>query len=782
MVDLPDDHTAVALPLAGLRVVEWTSGIAAAYTGRILTDCGAMLTKLVGPPRPAGEDLLDGIPAAAARSYLDLGKQLVRLPDEPATEAELAPLLADADIILTDAGEPGRPALSVDRLRELAPTAILTSVTPFGLSGPYRDYRDADELIMAHLGGSAYGTPIGVKDLAAEPPLRSGGIDLSVYAGVLAATATLGCALRTDRRAGHLIDVAIFEAAAALSRLNLASVSYAGISPTRSAKAVVARAPAGFMPCADGAVTIHCSDDHQWRRLVRVMGDPEWAAAELFATADGRGRYADALEAVLAEWFAGYSKAAATELLQSHGLVCFPYLRVEQLREDEQLRARGALRQVSLGGAPLTVPGPAFRLLGMAQPDAAQVAPAPGASSVTGTAARHQASPAVTGTGAPLAGIRVVDLSTVIAGPHCTQLLAQLGAEVLKVESPTHPDLTRTKGPYAAAGRGPEYSGYFHSLNDAKKSVLLDLHTADGQRNLDRLVAEADVLVENFSLGAAAKLKVSYQRFAAVNPAVVQVSLSGLGRTGPDRHYVTYGPQLMARAGWNSLISSSEKDPRAGGGQLIDQLSGAHAACAVITALIQRGRLGAGQLIDLSMLECTLPIMALRMIEAELVRETGSADGVRIEPSIYGAFPSAGEDRWVAIAVSSDGDWQALRQVMGSPEWSDSERFGTEAARRAHRQLLATGIAEWTRTRSADEAFELLQGAGLAAARTSTARDLAEDPHLRARGFYAVRDYPGIGPCTQPDMPFVIDRRRSFNPARAPSIGEHTDSYLPCAP
>ncbi|HEX5407575.1 MAG TPA: CoA transferase [Pseudonocardiaceae bacterium] len=724
-------------PLAGLRVLEHGTGVAVAYAGRLLRDCGAEVLK-VSPAEGVERSLF---------AYLDGGKRPV-LADRPDAEV-LGELLSSCDVLVTSLTAPEWDRLGTTPAALAGEHAVVVDVTTFGLSGPYRDWVGEPELMASHLSGQSYGTPNGVADLDATPPRPSGGLDAELVGGVFAAiTALAGRLLAAQDGRSHVGEVAMVDVLFAFNRLNVAQFTYAGVIPSRSAQGLMLRAPTGFLACADGYVNIHCANDAQWQRLVSVMGDPDWAANDLFATGESRAMFWDALKPLMSTWFAERSKHEVTALLQAQRIVCFPEQTMADLLADEQLLARHWFREIP---GPIPVPGPAFRLPGMTtELTAAEPTDVPAA------LVRGDARPfgpltgrAVPGSG-PLSGIRVIDLSTVIGGPLATQILGQLGADVVKIESRAHPDLTRTSGPYPVGHGGPDASGYYHGLNAAKRSIVLEIGTPRGRALLEGLLANGDVLIENYSGSAAAKLGMSAGDLLARHPHLVYLSQSGLGRTGPHRDYVTYGPQLMARAGWNTVLGATEDDgtPLSGGGQFTDQLSGAHEVLAVIAALVQRERDGHGQYVDVSMLECQVPTVA-----RQLVRRGGTGttpDGV------HGTFRCAGDDRW--LGVSGDEDRLAVL-LPGDGDVLDRLR-------------------EWLRDRTPDEAMVRLQAAGIGAARVSNAEDVASDPHLAARRCFTEHDSVGYGKLRLPDLPLLLDGVRAVNPGFAPDLGEHTGEVL----
>lgn len=328
----------------------------------------------------------------------------------------------------------------------------------------------------------------------------------------------------------------------------------------------------------------------------------------------------------------------------------------------------------------------------------------------------------------PLAGIRVADFTVHNAGPFCTHLLSQLGAEVIKVESAMRPDAFRK--PHPVYGRmGP---ATFDQVASTKLSVRINLKQAEGIALAKRLVAVSDVAAESFRPGVIARLGLGYEALRAVKRDIVMLCVSSSGQSGPDSHFAGYAPLFGAWGGLSDLTGYPDGPP-VEMRHVMDHTVGMNSAVAVMAALMQRRATGEGALIDVAAREVASSLAG----EALLLAAAGAApqrmgnDHPRMAP--HGVYPAAGEDRWLSLAVASDAEWQALAGVLGEPALAADPRFATPEARHANRRELDDAVARWSAGLDANAAASRLQAAGIAAHASWTTPEIAADPHLRAR-------------------------------------------------
>ncbi|HLK09986.1 MAG TPA: CoA transferase [Candidatus Binatia bacterium] len=369
----------------------------------------------------------------------------------------------------------------------------------------------------------------------------------------------------------------------------------------------------------------------------------------------------------------------------------------------------------------------------------------------------------------PLAGVRVLDFTWVVAGPVATRILADLGADVLKIERP------------GAADFGDRRGGLSGSLMRGKRSVVIDLNRPRGLDLVRRLVPHADVVIDNFSARVMPNLGLDHAALAALRPDVISVRMTGFGLTGPARDHVSYGPTLQALAGYTLLMAEPGHAPAGFGYSYSDLAAGNLAALAVLAALWQRRRTGRGQCVDLSQLEVVASLVGPEL----LARAAGGASAPTGNASQegpaapHGVYPCAGDDRWLAITVFDDAEWRRFAAALGNPPWTRDPRFATCADRVAHAAEIDRHVAAWTRTQDADAAMALLQHAGVAAGRVADARDLcARDPQLAARGHFVDVPTPEGGSVRLDGPPFLLSDTPAAVAGPGPLLGEHTDQVL----
>ncbi len=382
-------------------------------------------------------------------------------------------------------------------------------------------------------------------------------------------------------------------------------------------------------------------------------------------------------------------------------------------------------------------------------------------------------------TSPPLAGIRVADFTWVWAGPFCTLQLAHLGAEVIRVESANRICVTRLLPPWPDGQPGINRSGYFNQYNQGKLSVALDFNRPEALAVAKDLVAHSDVVCDNFAAGVMDRLGLGYEQLRRVKPDIIMISMSGYGATGPEREFVSYGPAQVPLSGMSSLTGYAGWPPMHVGVSYGDPTAGLHGAVAVLAALLHRARTGEGQFIDLSQLETTVAVLGEGILEQVFTGQPPPRCGNR-DPQMapHGVFPCAGEQRWVALAARDDDDWRRLAAAMGMPELAADPRFASLAARKANETALEALIAEWTRTKRAEDVVALLQRAGVPAFVSMANRDLAEDAHLNQNGFFVRLEHPEVGTKLHVGVPWRMSDTPCTVQRPAPCLGQHTEEVL----
>ena len=403
----------------------------------------------------------------------------------------------------------------------------------------------------------------------------------------------------------------------------------------------------------------------------------------------------------------------------------------------------------------------------------------------------------------PLSGIRVADFSWFGAGPIAGQVFANLGAEVIRIESETRMDGLRLGQPVPPGKEGPNVSGYYNNFNAGKLSLTLDLSRPRARDVALDLLRTCDVMIENYTPRVVEKWGLTYGDVVKVKPDIVYANMPMQGTWGPHRDFLGFGAVLAPVTGFTYLTGWPDRTPVGLGTNYPDYVvNPGHCVVAVLAALRYRARTGRGQQIELAQVESTVSALGPFLIDAAANGRVPERHGNRVASAApHGAFPcrprpqqgnlparpaaaSGGaapveEDRWLAIAVATDEQWEGLKDIMGRPAWAEEERFRTLLGRKANEDELEEGVAVWTRTMVAEEAMRLLQAKGVPAGVVQTAEDMLDhDENIRARGYYVYLDHAEAGRTAYDGPQF----RLSESPARlrgpAPLLGEHNDFVL----
>ncbi len=380
----------------------------------------------------------------------------------------------------------------------------------------------------------------------------------------------------------------------------------------------------------------------------------------------------------------------------------------------------------------------------------------------------------------PLEGMRILDLTRAMAGPFCTMMLGDLGADVVKVERPGRGDESRGWGPPFVGkpyGPYPGESAYFISANRNKRSITLNLKKPEGQDIVRRLAAQSDALVENFRTGVLDRLGLGYEQLRRVNPRLVYCSISGYGSTGPYAAHPGYDFIIQAEGGFMGITGPEEGPPSRSGVPIIDITAGMFSATAILAALRTRDATGEGQHIDLSLLETQVALLT-NVASNTLVggmehRRLGNA-----HPNIapYEAFPA--RDRWFALAAGNERQWAILCQVLGRPDLKEDPRFADNNARVANRPALREVLDEEFRVRDASDWLAELRQAGLPCGPINTIPEVFDHPQAEARSLTLEVDHPTAGMVRFPGFPYKFSSTPAQVRLPPPLLGQHTEEVL----
>ena len=794
-------------PLDGVRVLELAEGVAGPYAGRLLAECGADVVKVEPPAgdrsRAFGPFPEDRPHPERSGLFLHLNRNKRSVVLDAARDAEtILRLAADVDILIEDF-PPGSAAAwqwGWEALAAVNPRLVMVSVTPFGQTGPYRDYRGS-ELTLQAIGG-----PLVTNGHAEREPLKLGGHYAHYHAGIAAALAALLALFRAESTsAGDWIDLAVYECQAGCRDrrvIQLTIAAYTGLSGGRLAH-VQRSLGIGVRRCADGYVNIMGAGVARLPRLLTMIGETQ-AAEEIDPLAIEPQRR-EALETAYQRWLAVRPKREVVQLAQQHGLLAGAFNTIADVLGDPHYRDRGVWDEVDhpLAGR-LTYPGRPFTFSAAerATPTRAPLLDEHGDDIRREAAAAPARKPArprePAGSPLPLQGVRVAEITVVWAGPHVTQLLGEWGADIVRIEpanrvQPFTRGMERVPTPeqvreLLARGAPVGYpdndpgadpwnrSAAFNSHARNKRSMTCDIMTPEGRAAVLRLAEHCDVLVENNVPETIDKAGLDWPRLAERNPRLVMLRMPAFALDGPYRNFRAFGLHVEAMVGHTLLRGYPDASPEVLSESLAsDGISGIQGALAVMMALRQRRRTGKGQLIELPLTEGFLPVLGEFVMDATMNGRAAEGLG-NAHPwhAPHNVYRCRGDDDWIAIDVGTDEEFAALCQELGIDALARDGRFATAARRRDNLTALDERIAAATAERDGEQLFHALQAAGVCAAPTHNAVQALADAQLNARGFFEelptgdegkTHRYPGL----------MFRMARTPNRLRMPpaKLGEH---------
>jgi crotonobetainyl-CoA:carnitine CoA-transferase CaiB-like acyl-CoA transferase len=753
--------------LAGQRVIELAGDPAVAYCAKLLGEFGAEIVKV----EPLGSDRVrnfgprDDGGDSALFIYTNTGKTSLCVEAGDAGKQALDCLLASADIVLgsESAAELAQRGLTHDGLVERG--LIYISIRPYGLAGSSGG-RAGTELDVFHAGGEGALLPGGLSyELFPDRPPVKAGRHLSEYdAGNIGAFLALALSIRRiETGQGGFADVSKQDVEVSLGRATIDRQLNQGIRVNRADRGYDY---GGIFPCKEGFITVRPTQDAFWVALANGIGRPDLADDPRFASRLGRETNAADLDKIIRDWCSTRLAKEVHDQLAPHGTPIGYYADAPALLASEHAWTRGDLAMIEGIERELVVPRPGYTFGGRPLP-----APTPWparprtdrsakARFVRAAAAPATATPSDATT--PLAGLRVLDLTWVAAGPYTTELLSMLGAEVAKVESSLQPDLFRQMADDPDAGL--DRSSRFNAVNLNKRSVGINFKTAEGKAVLRSLAERADLIVSNYRPGVLERLGVTYDDLRTVNPNVVVVCISSAGRGGTDPGYAGYASIFNSIGGLGHL-TGYEDGPAVEVRDSVDLRTGTVAAVGALAALLASRRGGGGTAVDVSAQQAITGLVGDSVVEYQLTGQIPIRQGNALyDLWPYGVYPCIGDDEWVAVATRDAQDRATLGAVLGI-------EFGTD------RGAGDGQIAQWTAARTADQVVALLAASGVPCSKVLGGQDLLDDPHVRERGLVLEIDHPLLGKQVAIGAPWRIDDRVTAVRA-APALGEHTAGVL----
>jgi crotonobetainyl-CoA:carnitine CoA-transferase CaiB-like acyl-CoA transferase len=757
--------------LHGVRVLDAASGIAASYCTKLLSDADADVTKLepaAGDPLrrfSASHTVPDAAPDGALFRYLNTSKRSVmgKLGD-PAVEA----LLAGADL-LVEGGLTDDATLADLRVR--FPSLNILSITAFGRSGPWSKRPASDLTLQAACGSVA---SRGDDD---REPVKAGGQVGQWVAGAFASVAAMAAIIGGSQGKSRHLDFSIFECMA------IAMQGYASLKASLGGTGW----PIGkrqielpsVEPSADGWVCLTTNSRQQFDDFLVMIERSDLLDDQGLKTKNLRNLRRAEFESLVAEWTTKRSTAEILELAAAFRVPAAEVARPSQVMGTPHLVARNVY--VPNPDGTFLQPRPAIRAQGIG--DRVEHA-APQLGEHTGKVRwnpRNRRADARSPAALPMAGYRIVELTNWWAGPSVGQVLAALGADVIKVESGSHPDGQRlsSTAKFPPEDNWWETSYIFQSVNVNKLDITLDLRYDQGRRILLDLISVSDAVVENFSPRVLEEFGISWDIVHERNPKTIMVRMPAFGLDGPWRDRPGFAQTMEALSGMAWMTGYKDRRPILPLGPC-DPMAGMHAAFALAAALFSRQDSGEGIFIEAPMIESALCGAAEATIEWSAYGAELTRDGNRgPDGSPQGIYPCRGEDEWVAISVCTNAQWRALCEAIGNRDLADDHELCDVAARRSAENEIDATLSEWTKTREANSVAEYLTARGVPAARVTAPVDVVRNPQLKSRGFIETIEHPVLGTHEVLSMPFQFASPVSGWIRRpAPMLGQHTEEIL----
>ncbi|MBR1201965.1 MULTISPECIES: CaiB/BaiF CoA-transferase family protein [unclassified Bradyrhizobium] len=768
--------------LSHLRIVEIGSAAATSYCARLFADFGADVQK-VEPP--AGDPLRRAAPLtpqghSAWFAFLNFNKSSVVLDQNDASAtSRLHELITGCDILLDGRGIDAAncPGIDLDAVKRNNPGLIHLDLAWFGDRGPYADFAATDSTIRALTGlvklvGPEQGPPMHAPDFQT-------GILGGLWGFIAAASSVLGRMQDGRGRESHL---SLFEASIAVTEYIMFEAFQRGDIMRRiGVNRFWPTFPVGIYETKQGWLGVTTVTPAQWRAFCEMLGltdlcdDPTLVMGvdRLQRVAEIEGKILPKLKQRTAqEWFAEGLKRK---------IPIVPVPEIADLIADEEKRARGAIVPITVGDETGFSAGTMQRLTGTPPLHGGRV-PDLGEQQARRDAAPRVPAPKPAPTNhLPLEGIRVVDFSMGWAGPICTRTLADLGADVIKIEATQYPDWWRgvDRRPAYVLEQMYEKSVRYCIMNRNKRGITLDLTRPKGLALAKRLLADADLVVDNYSVEVLPKLGLGYEVLSKINPKLVMMSMSAFGAGSVHRDCRAYGSTLEQGSGLPSVVGDAGGPPVMSHTAFGDAVGGLNGAAAVLTALIHAKLTGQGQFIDLAQIECMMPFAAPWIVAHSIDGKQPAKYGNRHPDFVpHGCFRCDGEDNWIVVAVSDDAMWPRLARLLGRDDWAADATLRTAAGRRAIESEIEAAIEAWTSARNADAAMTALQAAGVASGVARLPIDLLDDPQLDARGFIQQVDRAFIGKHPQPSMPFREGDAPFAIRSVPPTLGEHNREIL----
>ncbi|UCD83282.1 MAG: CoA transferase, partial [Deltaproteobacteria bacterium] len=637
----------------------------------------------------------------------------------------------------------------------------------------YRDYRGYDLNCSALSGVSiVLGSP-------EREPLSIPFCQCEYQAAIHGAAAAMAALLaRRSMRKGQHVDISTSEVMLYYARGMYLVTKEAGVGwKRRGTRQQVSIYPTGYFPCKDGHVCIASQSPRQWRKFIKLMGEPEWAKDPEMGDGMSLGiQNPDKGDEVFKPWLMERTRKQLLDMAMEHGLTMGLVNRIDEMVQDPHFKERGTWAEIDdpkLGK--LKLPGMSY-LLSETPWRITKPAPKLGEHNEeiltnkpkSREAKQKKASGNKKALKRPLEGYRVLDFGWNWAGPMTAQVLADMGAEVIKVETSTKLDLMRYL---------PYLIHFFRQNNRSKLSVTVDIKQPGGVDLVKRLVKVSDIVLDNFSAGVMDRNGLGYSALKEVKSDIICISMSMAGQFGPLKDMKGFASIATGYAGLEGLVGYPEGKSTGmmsfGYGDTNMAMQGVYS---VLAALYHREQTGEGQFVDVSQIEAVVALMGEPILDYFLNGKIAEPRGnYHPEMAPYGIYPTKEEDRWVSIAVWQEEEWEGLCRAVGQPPWTKEERFRTREARLKNTESLNELVSEWTRKHTYYEAAEILQKAGVAAVPVLGVDDGDSDPQLSERDILQELKHPEHGPGVLYTTPWKLSETPGGIDRPTPRVGEHND-------
>ena len=770
------------LPLDGYTVIDLSVGIAGAYCTKLLADGGAEIIKVESPEgdplrrwSASGAEIKAGGDGALFSFLASTKRSVVVDPENPDDVQLLRGLLTRADAVVWSRGS------AIVALDEFAPAALadtyahltVTSITPFGLEGPWAD-NPATEFTVQAWSGGVIGLGRGAQDRA---PLHVAGQIGEWLAGAFAAAGTMAVQ-------SGLVDVSMLETQILCLTYYSVSFNDALGRPFRDRRRLTIP---GVATAADGLVALGCGTAQQWFDLCAMVGHEEWIdeESELSIT-----EQANIHAEQIYEWVRENRVDDILDLSTAFRIPNAPVGNGANVTSVDQFVERGTFVSNPRDG--FTQPGPPYRTT-PSLVRAPQPAPRLGEhtdhyrrNGYLGVKKARNSAQMNVSAESPFEGVRVLDMTSFWAGPSCTHILAQLGAEVIHVESTARPDGTRLiAGVPVTEDQWWERSPIFSGLNTNKKSVTLDIRRERGVELLRSLVKTCDVIVENYTPRVLDQIGLDFDAVHKLRPDAIMMRMPGFGLDGPWRDKPAFAYVIEDASGITWLTGHPDQnpvEPYAVG----DPNAGVHGLNALMLALAHRRRTGDGVRIEAAMVDAALNVAAEQVIEhsayGNLLQREGNRGPTAAPQNLYrtSELDEFGRpDDWVAIAVASDEQWANLVAGLGHPAWASDDELASVFGRRQHHDAIDEHLSRWCATRTGDEIVQTLWDAGVPVAKVMQPHRVGDLAQLAHRGFYEQVDHPVNPTARHSTIPMRISPGpQRFHQTAAPLLGQHNREVL----